>query len=546
MRFVEHHVVPTILDFFFRFPWNNFLHNVVYDVVQQVFNGVLDRGHNRAVALALFAPIIPASPSSSSSSSPASPPDSTLGLLSTKPITARILDGQAASDASQKERGMRLGYMGHLTLIAEEVCKFGARLASPAGAGGVGDREDEAGVREGVGAREWGVYVEGMLAETRERDNAVLGGVRPENAVGMRNAGGVGGGFAGNGGGGGGAAPLNTGLASAGIGAGAAASNSNNNAQDALAMSEGTVGQAFEINSGTMLSGFGDGEDDDDDDDGDGDEMMGRGGRPAGPARTHSAFDDDEQTDESAHPDPAASTIPPPLNIPPSRARRQLAARLAQKQKEAEADGDPDAADGEAVELAERMPEEGFGHGGGGLPGADEDGEGEGDGGLQITGLRTGLVARGSASRFSGLFGSESSSSGEDEDEDEDADGDEGGFDGDGAGRDETAARPEGDYEDPSASGGGGGAGRRRKLRTEDRRPSTTTVAAERKPLDDGDEDEEDGGDDGVLDAAMRGQMHLGGEGPFADPVEIGADDDDDDDDDSDGELVEIRPRRTS
>ncbi|KAK6613258.1 sit4 phosphatase-associated protein [Botrytis cinerea] len=43
MQFVEHKVVPTILDFFFRFPWNNFLHNVVYDVVQQVFNGPMDQ-----------------------------------------------------------------------------------------------------------------------------------------------------------------------------------------------------------------------------------------------------------------------------------------------------------------------------------------------------------------------------------------------------------------------------------------------------------------------------------------------------------------------
>jgi hypothetical protein len=46
-----------IQDFFFRFSWNNFLHNVVYDVVQQVFNGTLDRGYNRTLALDLFRPI---------------------------------------------------------------------------------------------------------------------------------------------------------------------------------------------------------------------------------------------------------------------------------------------------------------------------------------------------------------------------------------------------------------------------------------------------------------------------------------------------------
>jgi len=54
IMFVENQVVPTILSFFFRFPWNNFLHNVVYDVVQQVFNGPMDRGHNRFLAFDLF------------------------------------------------------------------------------------------------------------------------------------------------------------------------------------------------------------------------------------------------------------------------------------------------------------------------------------------------------------------------------------------------------------------------------------------------------------------------------------------------------------
>ena len=32
-------VIDTMLEMFFHFQWNNFLHNVVYDVVQQIFNG---------------------------------------------------------------------------------------------------------------------------------------------------------------------------------------------------------------------------------------------------------------------------------------------------------------------------------------------------------------------------------------------------------------------------------------------------------------------------------------------------------------------------
>ena len=39
---------------FFEYPWNNFLHNVVYDILQQFFNGRMDTGLNRRLAIAVF------------------------------------------------------------------------------------------------------------------------------------------------------------------------------------------------------------------------------------------------------------------------------------------------------------------------------------------------------------------------------------------------------------------------------------------------------------------------------------------------------------
>ena len=195
--------------------------------------------------------------------------------MSIKDITERVLDGQKASDESSKKRNMRLGYMGHLTLIAEEVCKFGNRLPT--------EHLDPI-VFERVGREEWTKYVEGTLAETRNKDNAILGGVRPENAMQRPTSmGGAGGGlqssFSSN---------TANARASAGIGSGVSA-------EDSLAVSEGTVGQSFEVNSGTMLSGFGDGDDDDDDDedmeDHDAREQQRRGS--AG-----SAFSEDEQVGE--------------------------------------------------------------------------------------------------------------------------------------------------------------------------------------------------------------------------------------------------------
>lgn len=150
-----------------------------------------------------------------------------IGLLSGKDITDRILDGQKASDISQKEKNMRLGYMGHLTLIAEEVCKFGNRQPPESLEQVVADR---------VSREEWTQYVEGTLAETRDKDNAVLGGVRPETAIGVRQMGLGGGlsGFTSN--------TANT-LANAGL-------STSMTPQDSLALQEGTVGQSFEINHG--------------------------------------------------------------------------------------------------------------------------------------------------------------------------------------------------------------------------------------------------------------------------------------------------------
>lgn len=231
IMFVENRVVPTILvstfrpdivfrhltcnqSFFFRFPWNNFLHNVVYDVVQQVFNGPMDRGHNRFLAFDLF---------------------------ETGRITEAIIEGQRRSDEEQQARNMRLGYMGHLTLVAEEVVKFGERhpreVLSPT-------------VQDYIYSQAWEEYVTKTLAETRERDNAILGGFRPDNGLGPRqavlNAVSSGQGFGGSGA-----------LAGVGLGGG-------QHALDSIDLSNN--GSATSAGYNSSSSGFGSSSDDDDED----------------------------------------------------------------------------------------------------------------------------------------------------------------------------------------------------------------------------------------------------------------------------------------
>ncbi|KAL8769098.1 MAG: hypothetical protein Q9209_004884 [Squamulea sp. 1 TL-2023] len=294
MMFVEHKVVPTILDFFFRFPWNNFLHNVVYDVVQQVFNGPMDKGYNRSLAIDLF---------------------------QGGRITERIVEGQQRSDEAQAENNMRLGYMGHLTLIAEEVVKFSDRHPNETLSKAVLDK---------VTSKQWSDYVENTLSETRERDNAILGGIPPNISVGPRqavlnavNAAGFGGG-------------ASNALADAGLNGTAGLDSMD------LASNGGSTSSAFGLSSGSLLSGFGSSSDEEDEEMEDIEaEEAGLGGSEqfTTTSSSHtpsslsalSTFNTSTATPPS-DPPPA----PPPLNLPPSRARRQFAARLALHSQQAQ------------------------------------------------------------------------------------------------------------------------------------------------------------------------------------------------------------------
>ncbi|KAI1476526.1 SAPS-domain-containing protein [Daldinia eschscholtzii] len=227
MQFVEYQVVPTILSFFFTYPWNNFLHNVVYDIVQQVFNGPTERGYNPTLAISLF---------------------------EAADITNAIINGQRSSEQSQARNKTRMGYMGHLTLIAEEVVKFTERNPPELLSELVLDR---------VMSQDWINYVEGALAETRERDNAILGGVRPEVAMNNRTQ------MGGNSLGGMGLSSLGLGGAQGG-GSNALAEAGLNGTGGGMEMQDNGSGSSigpFSISSGLLSgSGFGSSSDEEEDD----------------------------------------------------------------------------------------------------------------------------------------------------------------------------------------------------------------------------------------------------------------------------------------
>ncbi|KAI5959952.1 SAP190 [Candida pseudojiufengensis] len=134
-------IISNILSMFFRFPWNNFLHNVVFDIVQQVLNGSMDIGFNKFLAIDLF---------------------------HSADITNKIIEGQKlCNDYETSHNGLRLGFMGHLTLIAEEVVKFVQLFPSNT----LSDY-----INEKIESEIWEDYVNHVLYDTREKYNAILGG----------------------------------------------------------------------------------------------------------------------------------------------------------------------------------------------------------------------------------------------------------------------------------------------------------------------------------------------------------------------------------
>ena len=137
-KFLECGILPSLLDLFFDYPWNNFLHNVVYDILQQCFNGRMDVGLNRKLTVAVF---------------------------DQGHLTSRIVEGRKRNEESVAgPRRIRLGYMGHMNLIAEETVKLLERypleIARP--------------VEAFTEQDEWRQVVSETLEEIREKEGGPL------------------------------------------------------------------------------------------------------------------------------------------------------------------------------------------------------------------------------------------------------------------------------------------------------------------------------------------------------------------------------------
>ncbi|WVQ80146.1 hypothetical protein IAT38_002251 [Cryptococcus sp. DSM 104549] len=141
--YLQYRVVPTVVDLFFEYPENNFMHHVVYDILQQVLNGRLGPGPNRELVVA---------------------------LLKEARLVERILDVQRLNDRMvANPKTPRLACMGHIILICEELVKFFSRCPP----------DLFALIQDTFVLSEWEAFVDTTLRETKARDDRPLAGGKP-------------------------------------------------------------------------------------------------------------------------------------------------------------------------------------------------------------------------------------------------------------------------------------------------------------------------------------------------------------------------------
>ncbi|KAK5780746.1 hypothetical protein RI543_001868 [Arxiozyma heterogenica] len=146
MSLLDTQIITTIIEMFFHFSWNNFLHNVVFDIIQQIFNGPLKSGFNRFLIK---------------------------DLLTNTELTKLIIEGERDCVRQEEEKKPRLGYIGHLTLIAEEIVKFSAYLDE------MNINFTTNTINDCLADSNWKDYVETTLSNRREQYDLVLGDIPP-------------------------------------------------------------------------------------------------------------------------------------------------------------------------------------------------------------------------------------------------------------------------------------------------------------------------------------------------------------------------------
>ncbi|TIB73962.1 SAPS-domain-containing protein [Wallemia mellicola] len=140
---IDNGILKTLVDLFFDYPSNPFLHNVVYDVILQILNGQMDRGLSFDLALSLF---------------------------NDANLIQKLLDGHDKIKQSEINKTIKPGYSGHVMLIADECVKALEKYDN---------------LHQHVKNKipdEWNEFVQGPLKTTQEIEKEPLGGIKPQQS----------------------------------------------------------------------------------------------------------------------------------------------------------------------------------------------------------------------------------------------------------------------------------------------------------------------------------------------------------------------------
>ncbi|EPZ34588.1 SIT4 phosphatase-associated protein family domain-containing protein [Rozella allomycis CSF55] len=141
LAMIENKVLFSCLDLFFEFQWNNFLHSTVCDMLINVFGGPPES--NKELILSVFRDA---------------------------KISQRIVYAQKLNDATvAKPRGLRLGYMGQVTIIVDEILKLLEEQP-----------EYKDLLAEYIKDDDWQEFINKAYHETKQRDSQPLGGQKPD------------------------------------------------------------------------------------------------------------------------------------------------------------------------------------------------------------------------------------------------------------------------------------------------------------------------------------------------------------------------------
>ncbi|KAG0679602.1 hypothetical protein C6P41_000167 [Kluyveromyces marxianus] len=159
IKLYDSQLLPIIIQLFIQYPWNNFWHNVIFDIIQQIFNGRMDFSYNSFLVYSLF-------------SNKNATRFATDNGLDSPPIDFQItrdlvLLGYKNSHKFYETHKTTLGFMGHLVLIAEEIVKFSkvykVDLISPD-------------IYQVLLDEDWEFYSNDILNDTRIMYSKILGG----------------------------------------------------------------------------------------------------------------------------------------------------------------------------------------------------------------------------------------------------------------------------------------------------------------------------------------------------------------------------------